>query len=200
MMKWRYVGKKTQTALLSGMAGVMMLWSASQTMAGDRPAVEECMRCHDVKTYQYEKKHSSHAFDTNNKEITCGQCHDFHFNPVTAYYAREKYFENKIFKPEDFDRKRMQQNVKKTVPAKKCQVCHEDLSKNVKGDPISEVGQLCHDAFEGKNGTTNRSCAGCHINMAHLPDFDRHLTVNTDFAMKLAENPMASDSKKEGEK
>ncbi len=197
-MKQRYLERITLAAILLGVTGVMMLGTASISMAEDRPAVEECMRCHDVKTYQYEKKHSSHAFDKNNKEITCGQCHDFHYNPVTAYYAREEYFDKKIFQPEDFDRKRMQQNVKKAVPAKKCQVCHEDLSKNVKGDPISEIGQLCHDAFEGKNGTTKRSCAGCHINVAHLPEFDRHLMVNADFAKKLAENPEIPDSKKEG--
>lgn len=197
MMKRWYFEKMAWSL---GLSLMLVLISASQLMAEERPAVEECMRCHDVKTYQYEKKYSSHAFDKDNKEITCGQCHDFHFDPVTAYYAREKYFNKKIFKPGDFDRKRMQQNVKKAVPAKKCQVCHVDLSKNVKGEPISEVGQLCHDAFEGKNGTTNRSCAGCHINVAHLPVFDRHLNVNADYAEKLAENPMVSDSEKEGKK
>ncbi len=199
-MKQLYLEKITQIALLFGVVGVMILSSALQSIADGRPAVEECMRCHDVKTYQYEMKYSSHAFDKNKKEITCGQCHDFHYNPVTAYFAREEYFEKKIFKPEDFDRKKMQQNVKKAVPAKKCQVCHDDLSKNVKGESISEIGQLCHDAFAGKNGTTSRNCAGCHINVAHLPEFDRRLTINADFAKKLAENPMDTDSKKEGKK
>ncbi len=175
-----------------------MIWTASQATAGERPVVEECLRCHDVKTYQHELKYSPHVQDVNKKTITCDQCHDFHFNPVTAYYARDKYFDKKIFEAEDFDRKKMQRNVKKAVPAKKCQVCHTDLTKDAKGEPISEIGQLCHDAFEGKNGTTNRSCAGCHINIAHLPEFDRNLTVNADFAKKLAENPIVTDSEKEG--
>ncbi len=199
-MKQYHQKTLAQLAWLFGLVAALMLMSASQTMADERPAVEECMRCHDVKTYQYEKKYSSHALDKNKKEITCGQCHDFHYNPVTAYVAREEYFNKKIFKPEDFDRKRMQENVKKAVPAKKCLVCHEDLSKNIKGEPISEIGQLCHDAFEGKNGTTNRNCAGCHINIAHLPQFDRDLMINADFARKLAENPMKKESSKEGDK
>ncbi len=190
--------RKRFAALLIGVSGALVIVSAAQTFAGERPAVEECMRCHDVATYQYELKHSSHALDKDKKPIACLQCHDSHFNPVTAYYARDKYFDKKIFQPEDFDRKKMQQNVKKAVPARKCQVCHPDLSKNTQGEPISEIGQLCHDAFEGKNGNTNRSCAGCHINTAHLPEFDRHLTVNMDFAERIAENPMVKDSKKEG--
>ncbi len=195
-MKHHYMKKKA--ALFVGAAGAMVLLTASLSMAGERPAVEECMRCHDVETYQYELKHSSHVVDKDKKPITCVQCHDSHFNPVTAYFARDKYFDKKIFQPEDFDRKRMQQNVKKAVSAKKCQACHTDLSKNVKGEPISEIGQLCHDAFEGKNGNTNRNCAGCHINVAHLPEFDRHLMVNADFAKRLVENLKVDDSKKEG--
>ncbi len=193
-----YLEKITQAVKFLGLAGGMVLWMAAQPLAADRPIVEECMRCHDVKTYQHELKNSSHAFDKDKKVISCEQCHDIHFNSVTAYYARDEYFDKKIFQPKDFDRKRMQQNATKAVPSKNCQVCHPDLSKNAKGEPISEVGQICHDAFQGKNGTTNRSCVGCHINIAHLPEFDFRLTINADFAKKLAENPMAPESKKEG--
>ncbi len=190
--------KKRFAALLLGVSGSLMIWTASPLMADERPAVQECMRCHDVSTYLYEMKHSSHAYDKDKKPITCLQCHDSHFNSVTAYYARDKYFDKKIFQPEDFDRKKMQQNVKKAVPDKKCQVCHSDLSKDVKGESISEIGQLCHDAFEGKNGSINKGCAGCHINVAHLPEFDRDLTVNADFAKRLADNPMYKASDEEG--
>ncbi len=51
--------------------------------AAERPAVEECMRCHDVKQYQYELKNSVHAFDKDKKEISCEQCHIFSF--FTSY-------------------------------------------------------------------------------------------------------------------
>ncbi len=178
-----------------GLTVLMLLWLSSQATAADRPIVEECMRCHDVKTYQYELSHSPHAVDKNKKKINCDQCHDFHYNPLTSYYARDAYYDKKIFQPEDFDRRAMQKNVREAVPDKKCQKCHEDLYKNVKGEKISRIGQLCHDAYLGKDGSTNRNCAGCHINIAHLPEFDRVLMVNAEFAKKLAENPMKAEKK-----
>jgi len=167
----------------------------SVAAAADRPVAEECMRCHDVKRYQYEISYSSHAKDKNGRPITCDQCHEPHFNPVTSYYARDEYYDKKIFQPGDFDRKSMQKNVQNSVPAKKCQVCHMDLAKDTEGKQISEIGQLCHDAFEGKNGSTGKNCAGCHGNIAHLPEFDRDLTKNAEFAKKLKDNPMDTEQK-----
>jgi len=184
-------------AFVSAILGFSVFSVPSQVVAEERPVVEECMRCHDVKRYQYEISHSVHVKDKDGKVITCDQCHDPHFNPVTSYYARDEYYDKKIFQPEDFDRREMQKNVLESVPAKKCLICHGDLSKDTKGEKISEIGQLCHDAFEGKNGSTRKNCAGCHKNIAHLPEFDRDLTKNAVFAEKLAENPMA-DEKKEG--
>ena len=152
-----------------------------------RPVVEECKRCHDVAMYQRELKSSAHALDKDKKEISCEQCHHFHFNPLTSYYARDEYYNKKIFPPGAFDRRAMQATARKSMQAEKCQACHKDLYKNVKGEPISEIGKLCHDAFLGKNGETRRTCAGCHINIAHLPPFDRDQPYNAEFAKKLAE-------------
>jgi cytochrome c-type protein NapC len=67
-----------------------------------------------------------------------------------------------------------------------CLVCHQDLYKNVKSEPISEIGKLCHDAYLGKNGETGSRCAGCHQNLAHLPEFDRRYLVNAKFATKFS--------------
>ncbi len=153
-----------------------------------RPAVEECMRCHDVKTYQFELKNSVHAFDKDKKEISCEQCHHFHFSPLTSYYARDEYYDKKIFEPGAFDRRKIQANARNSIEAEKCQACHKDLYKNSKDEPISEIGRLCHDAFLGKNGETKQTCAGCHINIAHLPEFDRNLSVNAEFAQKIMDN------------
>jgi len=155
--------------------------------AGKRPAVEECKRCHDVAEYQRELKASPHAVDKDKKPISCEQCHQFHYNPLTSYYARDEYYDKKIFPPGAFDRRKMQETARKTMEAKKCQACHKDLYKNAKGEPISEIGKLCHDAYLGKNGETRRTCAGCHINIAHLPPFDRNQPYNAEFAKKLAE-------------
>jgi ribosomal protein L40E len=158
---------------------------SKQTTDASRPVAEECNRCHDVKMYQL--KSSSHAFDKDKKEISCEQCHHFHYSPLTSYYARDEYYNKKIFPPGAFDRRKMQVTARESMQAKKCQVCHTDLYKNAKGEVLSEIGQLCHDAFLGKNGETRRTCAGCHLNIAHLPIFDREQRYNADFAGKLAE-------------
>ncbi|MEA3469718.1 MAG: NapC/NirT family cytochrome c [Thermodesulfobacteriota bacterium] len=189
--------KKSYLVRLSGMAAVFGLVMAigGSASAADRPPVEECMRCHDVKQYQHELKNSAHAFDKDKKEISCEQCHVFHFSPLTSYYARDKYFDKKIFEPGTFDRRQMQKNARQTDLTAKCQECHKDLTKNVKGEPVSLIGSLAHEAFLGKNGTTRKTCAGCHINMAHLPDFDKDLMINAEFAKKLAENPAPAAEK-----
>ena len=164
-----------------------------------RPIVEECKRCHDVKMYLFELKNSVHAVDKDKKEISCDQCHHFHYSPLTSYYARDEYYDKKIFEPGTFDRRKMQANARKSIEAEKCQACHKDLYKNIKNEPISEIGRLSHDAFLGKNGETRRTCAGCHINMAHLPEFDRYLEVNAEFAEKVLKN-QPEDSEKGGQK
>ncbi len=189
--------KKSYLVRLSGMAAVFGLVMAlgGTASAADRPPVEECMRCHDVKQYQHELKNSVHAFDKDKKEISCEQCHVFHFSPLTSYYARDKYFDKKIFEPGTFDRRKMQGNARQTDLTAKCQECHKDLTKNVKGEPVSLIGSLAHEAFLGKNGTTRKTCAGCHINMGHLPDFDKDLMINAEFAKKLAENPAPAAEK-----
>ncbi|MCK5070703.1 MAG: NapC/NirT family cytochrome c [Desulfocapsa sp.] len=168
----------------------VLIW-AGNVSAADRPPVEECMRCHDVKQYQYELKNSVHAFDKDKKIINCEQCHVFHYSPLTSYYARDEYYDKKIFEPGTFDRRRMQENARQTDLTAKCQECHKDLTKDAKGEPISMIGGLAHDAFLGKNGTTRKTCQGCHINMGHLPDFDQDLMINAEFAKKLADNPQA---------
>ena len=163
-----------------------------------RPVVEECMRCHDVKMYERELKSSPHAVDKDNKPISCEQCHQFHYSPLTSYYARHEYYDKKIFEPGAFDRRKLQTNARNGISNEKCQECHKDLSKNVKNEPISEIGQLCHDAFLGKNGMTRKNCAGCHVNMAHLPEFDWDLQINAEFVKKFAESEAkAADMKGE---
>ena len=184
--------KKIYLAKVAGLAVAFGLVMAlgSNAAAADRPPVEECMRCHDVKQYQHELKFSSHAFDKDKKVISCEQCHVFHFSPLTSYYARDEYYDKKIFEPGTFDRAKMQKNARLTDITAKCQECHKDLTKNAKGDgPVSQLGGLAHDAFLGKNGTTRKTCSGCHVNIGHLPEFDMDLMIKAEFAKKLSENP-----------
>ncbi len=174
---------------------------AQQEKAKDmppRPAKEECVRCHDVKMYDMELKISPHAVDKDKKEISCEQCHQFHYSPLTSYYARDDYYDKKIFEPGAFDRRKLQKNARNGLSDAKCQECHKDLTKNGKGDAaVSELGQICHDAYLGKNGMTRKNCAGCHINIAHLPKFDRDLQINAEFAQKLTEAEATMSVKKE---
>ena len=193
--------KKHYLVNIAGMVIAIGFSLGSTASAADRPPVEECMRCHDVKQYQYELKNSVHAFDKDKKEISCEQCHVFHFSPLTSYYARDSYYDKKIFEPGAFDRRKMQGNARQTDLTAKCQECHKDLTKNAKGDgPVSQLGGLAHDAFLGKNGTTRKTCAGCHINIAHLPVFDMDLTINAEFVKKLAENPAPVTESEGGKK
>lgn len=189
--------KRSYFAKFSGLAAACGLVMAlgGTVSAADRPAVEECMRCHDVKQYQHELTNSVHAFDKDKKEISCEQCHVFHFSPLTSYYARDEYYDKKIFESGAFDRRKMQGNARQTDLTAKCQECHKDLTKNVKGELVSMIGGLAHDAFLGKNGTTRKTCQGCHVNIAHLPVFDQDLTVNSEFSKRLVDNPMTEAEK-----
>jgi len=85
------------------------------------------------------------------------------------------------------NRRNMQELAGRFVVDENCLACHGDLDKDVKGQPLSEIGKLCHDAYLGKNGTTAHGCAGCHANLAHLPEFDRRYEVNAKFAANLAQ-------------
>ena len=115
--------------------------------------------------------------------------------PASIYEKNSPTLDKKIFELGAFDRRKIQTNARNSIQAEKCQACHKDLYKNEKGEPISEIGRLCHDAFFGKNGETRQTCAGCHINVAHLPEFDRYLPVNAEFAQKLMENQPAEADK-----
>ncbi len=179
-------------ALAASLTTIAVAEEAKEKAKPARPAVEECKRCHDVALYERELKSSPHAVDKDNKPISCEQCHQFHYSPLTSYYARNEYYDKKIFEPGAFDRRKLQANARNGILNEKCQECHKDLSLNAKGKKISQFGQLCHDAFLGTNGMTRKNCAGCHINMGHLPEFDRDLQINAEFVKKLAESEAAA--------
>ncbi|MDR2056057.1 MAG: cytochrome C, partial [Desulfovibrio sp.] len=70
-----------------------------------------------------------------------------------------------------------------------------DLYKDAKGEKgISEIGGISHDAYLGKNGQAKSNCAGCHANTAHLPEFDRRLDVNRDFAGRIRNKEALRDA------
>jgi nitrate/TMAO reductase-like tetraheme cytochrome c subunit len=150
-----------------------------------------CLSCHEMKPYADELRASSHARNKDGVDIGCSQCHvpqgiGPRFLAVKAYSGTKDVLVHLWAKPESLNRAHTQEVARRFVDDANCLACHQDLSKNAKGDaPVSEYGQLAHDAYLGKNGTTKRNCAGCHVNLAHLPEFDQKLQKNAAFASRL---------------
>jgi nitrate/TMAO reductase-like tetraheme cytochrome c subunit len=150
-----------------------------------------CMSCHEMKPYLKELRFSSHAKDKDGNEIGCGQCHiplgvGPRFLAVKLYSGVKDVAVHFWSKPDSLNRVHAQEAARRFVDDATCLVCHQDMYKNAKNNaPVSEYGRLAHDAYLGKNGNTKRNCAGCHINLAHLPAFDRWLQINAAFTSRL---------------
>ena len=154
-------------------------------------STEFCMSCHEMTPYRKELRFSSHAKDKDGKEIGCPQCHlplgaGPRFLAVKMYSGIKDFAVHHWSKPAGLNRAQAQAAARRFVDDANCLACHQDLSKNAKNDaPVSAYGRLAHDAYLGKNGAAKRNCAGCHINLAHLPPFDRRLAVNATFTARL---------------
>ena len=154
-------------------------------------STEFCVSCHEMTTNLEEQKFSSHAKDKDGKEIGCAQCHippgmGPRFVAVKVYSGVKDLAMHIWEKPEKINRLAAQSVARRFIDDANCLACHADLYKDAKGEkPISEIGKLVHDAYMGKNGNTKSACAGCHISLAHLPEFDRRLEVNAEFRNRL---------------
>lgn len=150
-----------------------------------------CMSCHEMEPYLNEQQFSSHARDKEGQAIECAQCHiPQGFGPrylaVKAYSGTKDLAVHFWSKPNRLNRVHTQKVARRFIDDANCLACHQDLYKNAPGEAaVSEYGRLAHEAYLGKNGTTKRNCAGCHINLAHLPEFDRWLETNAAFTSRL---------------
>jgi cytochrome c-type protein NapC len=169
-----------------GLAGAVLVpVSMSRTSTG-----AYCISCHEMKGHGEELKKSSHAVDKNKQPIECAQCHipnsiGFKYVATKTVLGMKDLIVHYLGDPERLNRRGMQNVARRFVPDENCLACHQDLNKNTKDQQISDIGKLCHDAYLGVNGTTKRNCAGCHFNMAHLPEFDRRYHFNAEFAKRL---------------
>jgi nitrate/TMAO reductase-like tetraheme cytochrome c subunit len=158
---------------------------------GATSSTDFCLSCHEMKPYQKELRFSSHAKDKDSNEIGCSQCHipqgiGPRFLAVKMYSGVKDLAVHFWSKPAGLNRVHAQKVARRFVDDANCLACHQDLHKNAKNNaPVSEYGRLAHDAYLGKNGTTRRNCAGCHINLAHLPVFDQQLQINAAFTSRL---------------
>ncbi len=169
--------------------GLFFLGAISLTMA-KTSSTDYCMSCHEMEPYKEEMKKSSHALTKDKKAVECKDCHipkDYggRYIIVKTVSGIKDLVTHYFGDPDNLNRREMQNVARRFIPDENCRKCHEDLTKNVKDEELSEIGQLCHDAYLGKNGKTKRGCAGCHFNMAHLPKFDRRYTFNAKFAKNL---------------
>jgi trimethylamine-N-oxide reductase cytochrome c-type subunit TorC len=154
-------------------------------------ATEFCISCHEMKPYLKELRFSSHTKDKDGNEIGCSQCHlpqgmGPRFLAVKMYSGVKDVAVHVWSKPDSLNRALAQKVARRFVDDDNCLVCHQDMYKGAKNNaPVSEYGRLAHDAYLGKNGNAKRNCAGCHINLAHLPVFDRRLQINAAFTSRL---------------
>jgi nitrate/TMAO reductase-like tetraheme cytochrome c subunit len=145
--------------------------------------------CHEMNQHNEELKYSSHFKDKDGADVGCAQCH---LPPASGpkYLATKTYMGMKdlivkfIIQPDDFVRAEHQPVARRFIDDRSCLKCHEDLQKDATGqNPITALGKIAHDAYN--NGQAKSNCAGCHINLAHLPAQDRRLPQNADFAKRL---------------
>ena len=147
--------------------------------------------CHEMNVHAEELRYSPHAKDADGKIITCTQCHipaglGPDYFAVKTYSGLKDLYVHLTEKPDSLNRVALQPVARRFIDDDNCLKCHEDLYKDAKKEkPISELGKLAHDAYLGKNGQAKSNCAGCHINMAHLPEFDRRLDVNKEFTARI---------------
>jgi nitrate/TMAO reductase-like tetraheme cytochrome c subunit len=153
-----------------------------------------CISCHEIRSRLDELEQSVHAVDWDGQEMECRSCHvppRFGIKLIAVkLLAVKDLFVHYAVDVERLDRRQMQIDGRRITADENCLACHEDLYSSTRGEEISEIGRLGHDAYLGKNGATRRNCAGCHLNIAHLPEFDRRYPFNAEFAARL---PLAGE-------
>ena len=150
---------------------------------------EYCISCHEIRSRLDELEKSVHAVDWNGEAMECRSCHvpprfGLKLIAVTLLGVKDLFVHYSV-DVDRLDRRQMQLDARRIVADENCLECHEDLYSDTEGEEISELGRLGHDAYLGKNGTTRRKCAGCHPNIAHLPEFDRRYPFNAEYAERL---------------
>ncbi len=111
---------------------------------------------------------------------------------MKTYLGAKDLYVHLADQPESLDRAALQKSARRFMDDDNCLACHEDLYKDAKGEKeISAIGKLAHDAYLGKNGQARSNCAGCHINLAHLPEFDQRLDINAGFKSRLLKEEAA---------
>jgi nitrate/TMAO reductase-like tetraheme cytochrome c subunit len=180
-------------ALFCGVSYALL--SATSTMSFCSSA------CHEMEEQAAELRFSSHARDKDGGDISCVRCHiPAGFGPrymaVKTYSGLKDLYMHLFRSGTPLLRADMQKTARRFIDDGNCLLCHDDLHRNARGEQaITDLGRIAHDAYLGKNGQASSKCVGCHINIAHLPEFDRRLEVNRFFAERMKNNEEARDAK-----
>lgn len=183
--------QKTRKRWLLGgvVCAVMLVGGATGLQATS--TTQFCVSCHEMGTNQMEMKFSTHAKDKDGRPIDCAQCHlppgmGPKYLSVKVYSGVKDLCVHFFTDVEELNRIKMQMTAYRFIDDADCLACHGDLYKDAKGEkPVSELGRVAHDAYLGKNGNVRNGCANCHVNLAHLPSFDRNLEINAKFASRV---------------
>jgi nitrate/TMAO reductase-like tetraheme cytochrome c subunit len=173
------------------MALLLLVTLAMATVQGfERTSTTRyCISCHEIRSRFDELAKSVHAVDWDGQQMECRSCHvppRFGLKLIAIKLLGVKdLLVHYSVDVERLDRRQMQVDALRIIPDENCLECHQDLYRDTEGEEISELGRLGHEAYLGKNGSTRRNCAGCHPNIAHLPEFDRHYPFNSAFAERL---------------
>lgn len=183
-----------QYGAIAAVAGFFLIIGVGVTgaMLSITSSTRFCLTCHEMNVHQQELALSPHAKDADGNAIGCSQCHlprgvGPRYFAVKTYSGLKDVYVHFNEAPQNLDRRALQPVARRFVDDASCMKCHDDLYKDAKNKgPISALGKVAHDSYNGLDGKTYRNCVGCHVNIAHLPVFDRRLDVNKDFAKKIA--------------
>lgn len=182
---------KKKYRLLGLALGAVVLFSAITGYALHATSTTEfcSAACHEMNPHYAELKLSSHFKDKDGKEIGCAQCHlppgiGPKYLATKTYSGMKDLIVKFVIRPDEFVRVEHQATARRFIDDRSCLACHEDLLKDAAGEkPISALGKIAHDAYN--NGEAKSNCAGCHVNVAHLPASDRRFPQNAEFAKRL---------------
>jgi nitrate/TMAO reductase-like tetraheme cytochrome c subunit len=147
--------------------------------------------CHEMEEQAAELRLSSHARDKDGEAVGCTACHiPAGFGPrylaVKTYSGLKDLYAHLFRSGTPLLRANMQTTARRFIDDGNCLLCHDDLYRDAQGkQDVSALGRIAHDAYLGKNGQAPSKCVGCHVNIAHLPEFDRRLNINRLFAERI---------------
>ncbi|MDR1946047.1 MAG: NapC/NirT family cytochrome c [Desulfovibrio sp.] len=185
--------KKNAYRCAAGFAVALALFCGiSYTLLSATSTMSFCSAaCHEMGEQATELRFSAHAADKDGKAVSCARCHiPVGFGPkyltVKTYSGLKDLYAHLFRSGTVLHRAKLQETARRFIDDDNCLDCHADLYKDARGEQaISDLGRISHDAYTGKNGQAVSNCAGCHINIAHLPEFDRRLEVNKLFAERI---------------